>query len=67
MIYRFEDHIPVVDPSSFVHPLATVTGKVIIGNAGSEIGVRGYVSAYDAADGRLLWRFHTIPGDPAQP
>lgn len=42
-------------------------GKVIIGNAGSEIGVRGYVSAYDAADGRLLWRFHTIPGDPAQP
>lgn len=42
-------------------------GKVIIGNAGSEIGVRGYVSAYDAADGRLLWRFFTIPGDPSKP
>jgi quinohemoprotein ethanol dehydrogenase len=42
-------------------------GKVIIGNAGSEIGVRGYISAYDAADGRLLWRFHTIPGDPSKP
>jgi PQQ-dependent dehydrogenase (methanol/ethanol family) len=42
-------------------------GKVIIGNAGSEIGVRGYISAYDAADGRLVWRFHTIPGDPSQP
>jgi PQQ-dependent dehydrogenase (methanol/ethanol family) len=42
-------------------------GKVIIGNAGAEIGVRGYISAYDAADGRLLWRFHTIPGDPSLP
>lgn len=31
MIYRFEEHIPVVDPTSFVHPLASVTGKVVIG------------------------------------
>jgi len=42
-------------------------GKVIIGNAGSEIGVRGYLSAFDAENGRLLWRFFTVPGDPAQP
>ena len=42
-------------------------GKVIIGNAGAELGVRGYISAYDAVDGRLLWRFHTIPGDPSKP
>jgi PQQ-dependent dehydrogenase (methanol/ethanol family) len=42
-------------------------GKVIIGNAGSELGVRGYVSAFDAVDGRLLWRFYTIPGNPALP
>jgi len=42
-------------------------GKVLIGNAGAEMGVRGYVSAYDIADGRLAWRFHTVPGDPAQP
>jgi PQQ-dependent dehydrogenase (methanol/ethanol family) len=42
-----------------------VKGKVIIGNGGAEYGVRGYVSAYDAADGKLLWRFHTVPGDPA--
>jgi PQQ-dependent dehydrogenase (methanol/ethanol family) len=38
---------------------------VLIGNAGAEYGVRGYVSAYDAETGRLLWRFHTVPGDPA--
>jgi quinohemoprotein ethanol dehydrogenase len=42
-------------------------GKVIIGNGGSEIGVRGYVSAYDAKTGKLAWRFYTVPGDPSQP
>jgi len=44
-----------------------VKGKVIIGNGGAELGVRGYVSAYDAATGELAWRFYTVPGDPAQP
>ena len=40
-------------------------GKVFIGNAGSELGVRGYISAYDAETGKQLWRFYTVPGDPA--
>jgi len=31
MIYSFKGHIPVVHKSSFVHPLAAVTGNVIIG------------------------------------
>lgn len=44
-----------------------VKGKVIIGNGGAEMGVRGYVSAYDADTGKLQWRFYTVPGDPAQP
>ena len=44
-----------------------VKGKVIIGNGGGEFGTRGYVSAYDAATGRLAWRFYTVPGDPAKP
>lgn len=44
-----------------------LNGKVLIGNAGGEIGVRGYVSAYDAMTGRMLWRFYTVPGDPSQP
>src|SRR6201999_2374099 len=34
-----------------------INGKVLIGNAGGEFGVRGYVSAYDAATGKMLWRF----------
>jgi len=41
-------------------------GKVLIGNAGSEFGVRGYVSAYDAESGKLLWRTFTVPDDPAR-
>jgi len=41
--------------------------KVIIGNGGAEFGVRGYVSAYDTASGEMVWRFHTVPGDPSQP
>ena len=41
-----------------------VAGKVIIGNSGAEFGVRGYVTAYDADDGKELWRFYTVPGGP---
>ncbi|MCY3752072.1 MAG: PQQ-dependent dehydrogenase, methanol/ethanol family [Gammaproteobacteria bacterium] len=39
--------------------------KVIIGNMGADFGVRGYVSAYDAEHGDLIWRFWLVPGDPA--
>jgi len=42
-------------------------GKVIVGNGGGEFGVRGYVSAYDSATGKLIWRFYTVPGDPSRP
>jgi quinohemoprotein ethanol dehydrogenase len=44
-----------------------VKGKVLIGNGGAEMGVRGYISAYDADTGKLSWRFYTIPGDPSKP
>jgi alcohol dehydrogenase (cytochrome c)/quinohemoprotein ethanol dehydrogenase len=51
----------------------TITGaprvikdKVFIGNGGSEVGVRGYLSAYDADTGKLIWRFYTVPADPSQ-
>ena len=50
----------------------TITGaprvfddKLVIGNGGAEYGVRGYVSAYDTVTGELLWRFYTVPGNPA--
>ncbi len=44
-----------------------VDGKVIIGNGGAELGVRGYITAYDTATGDQLWRFYTVPGDPSKP
>ena len=40
---------------------------IVIGNSGADFaGVRGYVSAYDAATGALRWRFFTVPRDPAE-
>lgn len=42
-----------------------IDGKVIIGNGGAELGVRGYISAFDAATGKQIWRFYTVPGNPA--
>jgi PQQ-dependent dehydrogenase (methanol/ethanol family) len=40
---------------------AVVDGKVLIGTNGGEYGVRGFVKAFDANDGKLLWTFYTIP------
>jgi quinohemoprotein ethanol dehydrogenase len=44
-----------------------VKDKVIIGNGGAEYGVRGYVSAYDAATGALAWRFYVTPNPEGKP
>ncbi|MEO1338698.1 MAG: PQQ-binding-like beta-propeller repeat protein, partial [Myxococcota bacterium] len=43
-----------------------VKGKILIGNGGAELGVRGYITAYDAQTGKQAWRFHTVPGEPAK-
>jgi PQQ-dependent dehydrogenase (methanol/ethanol family) len=48
-------------------PRVVKGGKVIIGVSGGEYGVRGFFSAYDVRDGKLLWRFYTVPGDPSKP
>ena len=37
-------------------------GMVITGFAGSDLGIRGHVNAYDAKDGHLIWTFNTVPG-----
>ena len=46
-------------------PLA-LQGKVVIGMAGGEYGVRGFLDAYEARSGKRLWRFNTVPG-PGEP
>ncbi len=39
-----------------------VKDKVLVGTSGGDDGVRGFVAAYDALTGKLVWRFWTIPG-----
>ena len=43
-----------------------VKDKVIVGTSGGDDGVRGFVAAFDAATGKLAWKFWTIPG-PGEP
>jgi alcohol dehydrogenase (cytochrome c) len=43
-----------------------VKNKVIVGVAGGEFGIRGFIDAYDAQTGKRAWRFYTIPG-PGEP
>ena len=40
-------------------------GKVVIGHGGADYGVRGFVTAFDAETGRKIWKFYTVPGNPA--
>lgn len=44
-----------------------INGMVIVGNSGAEFGLRGFISAYDAETGEMIWRFYTVPGDPSLP
>ncbi len=57
--------IDLSKPYSITGAPRVVKGKVLIGNGGAEYGVRGYLSAYDANNGEILWRFFTVPGNPA--
>ncbi|MDE2303671.1 MAG: PQQ-dependent dehydrogenase, methanol/ethanol family [Sphingomonadales bacterium] len=41
-------------------------GMVVIGQGGADSGARGFVTAYDQASGRQVWRFHVVPGSPEQ-
>ena len=43
-----------------------IDDKVIIGSSGAEYGIRGFVRAYNAATGALVWNFYTIPAPDAR-
>jgi alcohol dehydrogenase (cytochrome c) len=51
---------------SLMHAPLVVKDKVIVGTAGGEFGIRGFLAAYDARTGKQVWRFYTIPG-PGEP
>ncbi len=68
MIYSFQSHIPVVDPSAFIHPLAAVTGKVTIGKdvyVGPGAAIRGDWGGIIIEDGCNVQEnctIHMFPG-----
>ena len=51
---------------AITHAPLVVKDKVIIGVAGGEFGIRGFIAAYDIKTGKEDWRFYTIPG-PGEP
>ena len=51
---------PELGYSETMAPVA-VNGKILIGTNGGEYGIRGFVKAFDAKDGKLLWTFDTVP------
>jgi quinohemoprotein ethanol dehydrogenase len=46
-------------------PPRAYNGKILIGNSDSDASqARGFVTAYDAENGKQVWRFYMMPGDP---
>jgi alcohol dehydrogenase (cytochrome c) len=43
-----------------------IKDKVIVGTAGGDMGIRGYIAAFNAKTGKEVWRFYTIPA-PGEP
>ena len=54
-------------PYSITGAPRVVKGLVLIGQGGAEFSTRGYISAYDAESGKMVWRWYTVPGNPNEP
>jgi PQQ-dependent dehydrogenase (methanol/ethanol family) len=50
-----------MDGFNITSPPLVVKDKIIVGHAGGEYALRGFLDAYDVT-GKRLWRFYTIPG-----
>jgi alcohol dehydrogenase (cytochrome c) len=48
------------------HAPLVLNGKIIVGVGGGEGPIRGFIAAFDAATGKEIWRFHTVPA-PGEP
>jgi alcohol dehydrogenase (cytochrome c) len=62
LIWQTDIAEPELGYSETMAPTA-VDGKILIGTNGGEYGIRGFVRAYDAETGKLLWNFHTTAED----
>jgi alcohol dehydrogenase (cytochrome c) len=64
------DTTVIIPPTNATYPITVapliVKDKVIIGTAGGDGAIRGFLAAYDAKSGKEVWRFYNIPG-PGEP
>ena len=60
LVWETEIADPELGYSETMAPTA-VDGKILIGTNGGEYGIRGFVKAFDAKTGKLVWTFNTIP------
>jgi alcohol dehydrogenase (cytochrome c) len=60
VVWQTEIADPTLGYSETMAPTA-VDGKILIGTNGGEYGIRGFVKAYDAKTGKLVWNFDTAP------
>jgi alcohol dehydrogenase (cytochrome c) len=60
LVWQSDIADPELGYSETMAPTA-VNGKILIGTNGGEYGIRGFVKAFDAKTGKLLWTFNTIP------
>lgn len=66
---------PVWTTQTFEHDMAySITGaprvfdgKVVVGQSGGDLGVRGFVGAWDAETGKKLWKFFLAPNPTGKP
>ncbi|MFZ2069430.1 MAG: PQQ-binding-like beta-propeller repeat protein [Xanthobacteraceae bacterium] len=66
VVWKSQIADPTLGYSETMAPTA-VDGKVLIGTNGGEYGIRGFVKAYDANTGKLIWTFNTIPESTVGP
>ncbi len=57
--------VPDQDNYTITGAPRAVKGMILIGSGGAEYKARGYLAAYDWQTGREVWRFDTVPGNPA--
>jgi alcohol dehydrogenase (cytochrome c) len=60
IVWQIQIADPTLGYSETMAPTA-VNGKILIGTNGGEYGIRGFVRAYDAKTGKLIWNFDTTP------
>ena len=59
VLWRVRVADPAIGPMN--SPGAFWNGQIVVGGPAGAAGERGFVAAYDAADGQLLWRTHMVP------